>query len=116
VSARTWIALAAAAGIVAAGVAFDAGLLSPAPPPLLESPEAVSAGQAVFAYRCTPCHRDVPLQRRVAGWSAEDAYQVIGRLPKVRRANMPPFQGTEDERRALAVFLSALGAGRARQP
>jgi mono/diheme cytochrome c family protein len=58
----------------------------------------------------------VPLQHRVAGWSADAAYQVIGRLPSVRRANMPPFQGTEEERRALAVFLSALGAGRARQP
>lgn len=115
-SARTWIALACAAVIVAIGLASDAGLFVPPPPPLVESPEAVASGQAVFAFRCTPCHRDVPLQRRVAGWSAERAYEVIGRLPSVPRANMPPFQGTEADRRALAAFLAALGGGRARQP
>lgn len=114
---RTWIAaLALAALVLAAGLAWDAGLLAPLRQPLVESPEAVAAGQAVFAYRCAPCHRDVPLAGRVAGWSAERAYQTIGRLPEVPRANMPPFPGTEEERRALAVFLSALGAGRARQP
>ncbi len=114
--ARLWIALAVAAAMVAAGLAWDAGLLARGPPALVETPEAVEAGQAVFASRCTSCHRDVPLQRRVAGWSAGRAYQTIGRLPTVPRANMPPFPGTEEERRALAVFLSALGAGRARQP
>ncbi len=117
---RTWIALAAAlavaAAMVAAGLAWDAGMFAPPPPPLVESPEAVTAGQAVFAYRCTPCHRDVPLQRRVAGWSPAQAYEVIGRLPTVKRASMPAFAGTDEDRRALAVFLAALGAGRARQP
>jgi mono/diheme cytochrome c family protein len=116
VPARVWIALAVAAVIVGAGLAWDAGLFVPPRPPLVESPEAVAAGQAVFAFRCTPCHRDVPLQRRLAGWSPERAYETIGRLPAVTRANMPPFQGTEEERRALAVFLAALGGGRARQP
>lgn len=105
-----------AALVLAGGLAWDAGLLAPPRPPLRETPEAVAAGRAVFAYRCTGCHRDVPLDRRVAGWTAERAYQVIGRLPEVPRANMPAFPGTEDDRRALAVFLQALGAGRARQP
>jgi mono/diheme cytochrome c family protein len=113
---RLLVALAVAAAIVAGGLAWDAGLLQPGPPPLVETPEAVAAGQAVFAYRCTGCHRDVPLARRVAGWPALQAWQVIGRLPSVKRANMPPFPGTEEERRSLAIFLSALGAGRARQP
>jgi mono/diheme cytochrome c family protein len=116
VPARIWIALVIAAGLIGAGLAWDAGLFAAPPPPLVETPEAVALGQAVFASRCTGCHRDVPLQRRVAGWSAERAHQVIGRLPKVPRANMPPFLGTEEERRALAIFLSALGAGRTRQP
>jgi len=115
-SVRSLIALAVAAGLVAAGMAWDAGLFAPPPPDLVETPETVAAGQAVFAYRCTPCHRDVPLQRRVAGWTPEQAYAVVGRLPQVRRANMPPFQGSEADRRALATFLSALGGGRARQP
>jgi len=117
VKTRTWImALALAALTLGGGLAWDAGLLEGPPPPLLESPEAVAAGQEVFAYRCTPCHHDVPLARRVAGWSADRAYEVIGRLPTVPRANMPPFPGTREDRRALAVFLQALGAGRTRQP
>jgi mono/diheme cytochrome c family protein len=115
--ARIWISMLALAGLIlGTGLAWDAGLLVGTPPPLVESPEAVVAGRAVFVHRCIGCHRDVPLQRRVAGWSAERAYQVIGRLPSVPRAYMPPFPGTEEERRALAVFLAALGAGRARQP
>jgi mono/diheme cytochrome c family protein len=113
---KTNLALLAFAGlIVAAGLAWDAGLFR-APPVLVETPEAVAAGREIFAYRCAPCHRDVPLQRRVAGWSAERAYQTIGRLPEVPRANMPAFPGTLEDRRVLAIFLSALGGGRARQP
>lgn len=114
---RTIVALLAFALLtLAGGLAWDAGLFAPPRPPLVETPEAVAAGQAVFAHRCTGCHRDVPLDRRVAGWSAERAYETIGRLPSVPRANMPAFPGGEEERRALALFLQALGAGRARQP
>jgi mono/diheme cytochrome c family protein len=117
VTIRSWIpVLAVAALILGAGLAWDAGLLEGPPPPLVESPQVVTAGLRVFAARCTGCHRDVPLARRVAGWTAARAYLTIGRLPKVPRANMPPFQGSEAERRDLAVFLQALGAGRARQP
>jgi mono/diheme cytochrome c family protein len=114
---RTIAALLAVAALaLCGGLAWDAGWLAPPRPPLVETPEAVAAGRAVFAYRCTGCHRDVPLDGRVAGWSAERAYQTIGRLPEVPRANMPAFPGTEEDRRVLAVFLQALGAGRARQP
>jgi mono/diheme cytochrome c family protein len=114
---RTITALVAVAVLVlAGGLAWDAGCFAPPRPPLLETPEAVAAGQAVFAYRCMGCHRDVPLRGRVAGWSADRAYETIGRLREVPRANMPAFPGTEEDRRALAVFLQALGAGRARQP
>jgi mono/diheme cytochrome c family protein len=117
VPARTWIALLGFVALtLGAGMAWDAGLFLPPPPPLVETPEAVAAGRAVFASRCARCHRDVPLDRRVAGWTAERAYLTIGRLPGVPRAGMPPFAGSEEERRALALFLAALGAGRARQP
>jgi mono/diheme cytochrome c family protein len=102
--------------VVAGGRAWDAGWFEPPRPPLVETPEAVAAGRAVFAYRCMGCHRDVSLEKRVAGWSADRAYETIGRLPRVPRANMPQFQGTEQDRRALAVYLQAFGAGRARLP
>jgi mono/diheme cytochrome c family protein len=34
---------------------------------------------------------------------------MIGRLPQVRE-EMPPFSGTEEERRALAQYLGGLAA------
>jgi mono/diheme cytochrome c family protein len=117
VPARTWIALFGLAAVtLVALVAWEAGVFAPPRPPLVESPEAVAAGREVFAFRCVPCHRDVPLAGRVAGWSVERAYQTIGRLQENPRAIMPRFPGTEEDRRALAAFLAALGAGRARQP
>jgi mono/diheme cytochrome c family protein len=93
-------------------VTWDAGLFASRHPPLPETSEAIERGRRIYASRCRHCHQDVPLERRVAGWSAERAYHAIGRLPQLA-PNMPPFRGTEEERRALAVFLSALGNGRA---
>ena len=101
--------LALAVVTVAAAAAWDAGLLR-LTPRLVRTPEAISRGRAVLAARCLHCHGVIPLAPRVAGWSAERAYEAIGRLPSLRPA-MPPFAGTEEERRALAVYLSALGAG-----
>jgi len=114
---KTFIAMGVLAALVlAAGWASGAGWFAPPPPPLVETPEAVAAGRAVFAYRCAGCHRDVRLEARVAGWSADRAYEVLGRLQDVPRANMPRFPGSEEDRRAVAVFLAALGAGRATTP
>ena len=52
----------------------------------------------------------------MVGLSADQAYEKIGRLQDPPRANMPPFPGTEEDRRALAIFMAALGAGRASLP
>ncbi|HSN92831.1 MAG TPA: cytochrome c [Anaeromyxobacteraceae bacterium] len=96
---------------LAAGAAWDAGLLASRHPALPETPETVAHGRKVFARRCLHCHQDVPLRKRVEGWSAARAYEAIGRLPQIA-SNMPPFRGTEEERRALAAYLASLGAGR----
>jgi mono/diheme cytochrome c family protein len=85
-------------------------LFEPPPAPLVTSPEAVDRGRRVFDRQCRHCHSDIPLERRVAGWSLERAYATLGRLPEVYPA-MPPFRGTDEERRALAAFLAALGRG-----
>ncbi len=78
---------------------------------LPRQPDAlVAAGRRVMEYRCLTCHRDVPLKKRVAGWSAPFAYEAIGRLPRLYQG-MPAFAGDEAERRALAAWLAALGAG-----
>ena len=81
----------------------------------METPEAVTAGQAVYAYRCHGCHRDVPLAKRVVGWSADRAYDFIGVQQDFPRALMPPFPGSDEERRALAIWIQALGAGKVEQ-
>jgi mono/diheme cytochrome c family protein len=108
------LALALAAAIVPLllAVAWDAGFFASRHPPLPETLEAVAHGRRVFTRRCLHCHQDVGLERRVSGWTAGRAYEAIGRLPDLA-PNMPPFQGSEEERRDLAVYLSALGNGRA---
>jgi mono/diheme cytochrome c family protein len=103
-------AAGAAAVLLALAFAWDEGLLRRAPPPLRPTPEALALGQRVLENKCLHCHAGIPLAPRVAGWSAERAYEALGRLPKLYPA-MPPFHGTEDERRALALYLASLGAG-----
>jgi mono/diheme cytochrome c family protein len=95
--------------LLALAFAWDEGLLRPAPPPLRPTPEALALGQRVLASKCLHCHSAIPLAPRVAGWSAERAYEALGRLPQLYPA-MPPFHGSEEERRALAVYLAALGS------
>ncbi len=111
-SPRTRNALLGAAVLagLAAAWAWEEGLLRPAPPPLRATPEALALGQRILASRCLHCHSEIPLAPRVAGWSPERAYEALGRLPQLYPA-MPPFHGTDDERRALALVLSVLGAG-----
>jgi mono/diheme cytochrome c family protein len=115
VTSRSRIALfAGLAGLVLAAYGWDAGLFRPAPR-LERTPAAVTRGRAVLRNRCLHCHAAIPLGPRVAGWTAERAYQAVGRLPSLY-PSMPPFPGTDEERAALAVYLAALGAGEAPWP
>jgi hypothetical protein len=106
--------LAAALVLVAAGVAWDAGILR-LPLRLEPAPEAIARGRTFVRGHCLHCHEMIELPQRVAGWSPRRAYETLGRLPEVNAA-MPRFPGSEDERRAVAVYLSALGAGAAPAP
>ncbi len=106
--------VAAAVLVVAGGVAWDRGLLR-LPPRLEASAEAIARGRAFVRGHCLHCHEMIALPQRVAGWSPRHAYDTIGRLPEVNAA-MPRFPGTEDDRQAVAVYLSALGAGAAPPP
>jgi mono/diheme cytochrome c family protein len=67
-------------------------------------------GREVFETYCSPCHgpdAQWPISERLRGRGAAELYDLIGRLPQVRE-EMPPFAGTEDERRALARYLASL--------
>jgi mono/diheme cytochrome c family protein len=70
------------------------------------------AGKASFEERCAACHgpeTDWPIGPRVRGRTAEQFYDLLGRLPQINEA-MPPFDGTDTERRALAAYVATLGA------
>jgi cytochrome bd-type quinol oxidase subunit 1/mono/diheme cytochrome c family protein len=68
------------------------------------------AGSLLFENSCAMCHApdgDLALERRVAGRSEADLYEMLGRLPEID-SMMPPFDGSDDERRALARHLGAM--------
>jgi mono/diheme cytochrome c family protein/cytochrome bd-type quinol oxidase subunit 1 len=68
-------------------------------------------GPVLFEDNCAMCHGadgEWPIGARVKGKTAEELYELIGRLPQVNEA-MPPFEGSDEERRALAEHLAALG-------
>jgi mono/diheme cytochrome c family protein/cytochrome bd-type quinol oxidase subunit 1 len=74
----------------------------------LEAPAPVGDGAEVFEQHCAACHgpdSPWPMTDRLRGRSAGDFYEIVGRLPQVRE-EMPPFTGSEDERRALARYLA----------
>jgi len=76
----------------------------------LEAPPAAGGGAEAFEQYCEACHGPEsawPIADRLRGRSAGDFYELIGRLPQVRE-EMPPFAGSEEERRALAHHLAGL--------
>jgi mono/diheme cytochrome c family protein len=78
----------------------------------LEAPPAAAGGAEVFEKHCAACHgpdSPWPITDRLRGRSAGEFYELVGRLPQVRE-EMPPFAGSEDERRALAQHLGGLAA------
>jgi mono/diheme cytochrome c family protein len=82
----------------------------------LETPPATAGGADVFERHCAACHSPDspwPIRDRLRGRSAGELYELIGRLAEVRE-EMPPFAGSEDERRALAQHLGGPAAAEAR--
>jgi mono/diheme cytochrome c family protein len=73
---------------------------------------AASVGARYFQERCAACHggdAQWPVAPRVGGHSAKYFYDLLGRLPASNEI-MPRFEGSDDERRALAAYLVTLGA------
>jgi mono/diheme cytochrome c family protein len=84
-------------------------LLGGAAPATL-SPPAPSAdvGKAYYDTNCAACHGPdglAPLDPK--GRKPAEFYDMIGRLPAINEM-MPAFEGTDEERRALADHLAAL--------
>jgi mono/diheme cytochrome c family protein len=65
-----------------------------------------SAGMRVFEDNCAVCHGPTgDFQIHTAGRNVQELFSLIGRLPEVNDM-MPPFEGTDAERRALAEYLN----------
>jgi mono/diheme cytochrome c family protein len=68
---------------------------------------ASASGGAIFDSNCAMCHGsegEFPIAPLVSGRNEEDLYEAIGRLPDLNPM-MPPFEGNDAERRALAQHL-----------
>jgi mono/diheme cytochrome c family protein/cytochrome bd-type quinol oxidase subunit 1 len=79
----------------------------------LEPASSPPGGVAVFETHCAACHGPEsawPIEPRLRGRSADELYALIGRLPEVRE-EMPPFSGTEEDRRALSAYLGGRSQG-----
>ncbi len=71
-------------------------------------PEAAALGQAYFEANCAACHgAEAMAPFDAKGRTPSVFYEMIGRLPEVNEM-MPAFEGTDDERRALADYLATL--------
>lgn len=91
------------------GTAGEAGALARF---LLEGsvPTPSASGEEAFRRRCAPCHTLSgpfrPLAPAFASSSVEDAADLLTGLDSLNEA-MPPWTGTDGERRALAEYLTA---------
>lgn len=70
----------------------------------------VQAGYEIFKLECRYCHTPeglTGLAQRTRGWSEEAIDAYIQNLHQVRQF-MPPFTGTDEERRAVAAWVFSL--------
>jgi mono/diheme cytochrome c family protein len=68
---------------------------------------AGSAGERLFDEHCSMCHAaDAEFPFDPKGRHADAFFELLGQLPLLNEA-MPPFEGSEPERRALAEHLAS---------
>lgn len=77
--------------------------------------QETAAGREVFRLQCSQCHTIdgyVGIRKLVRGQSSATIEGVIPKLATWKHRRMPPFAGSPDEKRALAVYLATLGGGK----
>lgn len=75
----------------------------------------LKAGEYLYQMQCRYCHTIGgvnAITARISGWDEETIYQRIGSLNSGATPFMPPFAGTDDERRALAAYLTEISRNR----
>lgn len=73
----------------------------------------IEAGKDVFRLQCQSCHtingyRGLQSALVLKGWNEQGLYNMIGSLDNMVNGTMPPFAGTDAERRGLATYLATL--------
>lgn len=73
----------------------------------------VEIGEEIFRVECRMCHtvnhyRGVQGYLKKRHWTGEIIYEMLGSLDLMHNSVMPPFTGTEAERRALTAYLTSL--------
>ncbi len=82
----------------------------------LNEDNALEAGEAIFKAQCLSCHTvdgwrsKRALAQRTKGMTAEQLDSYIANMHTVRNF-MPPFAGTDEERRALSMYLETVANG-----
>ena len=77
-----------------------------------ETPGGGSGGRTYFETNCSACHAPdglAPFDAR--GRTADELYEMIGRLPAINDM-MPAFEGSDEERRALADYMATIRGAR----
>lgn len=78
------------------------------------SPDTINQGAYLFAQNCSMCHTINGInniKERVKGRTEDGIFVILGHTHEMIPF-MPPFSGTEDERRILARFLYQLSTGK----
>ncbi len=76
----------------------------------IQPPEATLDGAAVFDNHCSSCHGADEMVELTVSWDRAQIYTNLGRLQELVEG-MPPFEGSADEREALADYLDSLKGG-----
>jgi mono/diheme cytochrome c family protein len=77
---------------------------------LTDDPASVAYGENLFQLQCGSCHGAGGyrgMKRRVDGWDAEFASDILQHV-HILRGTMPPYAGNEEDRKALGGYLASL--------
>ncbi len=77
---------------------------------LTDNTTGVAYGKNLFQLQCGSCHAATgyrSMTRRVDGWDAEFAADILQHIHMLR-GTMPPYAGNEEDRKALGSYLASL--------
>jgi mono/diheme cytochrome c family protein len=77
---------------------------------LTDDPASAAYGENLFQMQCGSCHAAHGyrgMNRRVDGWDAEFAADILQHI-QVMHGIMPPYAGNEEDRKALGSYLAGL--------